>query len=90
MYNSLRHCGLWSARLLCPWNSPDKNTGVSCHFLLQGNLPDPEIEPWSPALQADSLPPEPPQKALQVVRKRAKADQSQTQCPLSPAAGVTS
>ena len=20
----------------CPWNSPDKNTGVSCHFLLQG------------------------------------------------------
>ena len=24
------------ARLLCPWNSPDKNTGVGCHFLLQG------------------------------------------------------
>ena len=22
-------------RLLCPWNSPDKNTGVGCHFLLQ-------------------------------------------------------
>ena len=22
-------------RLLCPWDSPDKNTGVSCHFLLQ-------------------------------------------------------
>ena len=22
-------------RLLCPWNSPAKNTGVSCHFLLQ-------------------------------------------------------
>ena len=22
--------------LLCPWNSPGKNTGVSCHFLLQG------------------------------------------------------
>ena len=21
---------------LCPWNSPSKNTGVSCHFLLQG------------------------------------------------------
>ena len=21
---------------LCPWNSPDKNTGVGCHFLLQG------------------------------------------------------
>ena len=23
-------------RLLCPWNSPGKNTGVSCHALLQG------------------------------------------------------
>ena len=22
-------------RLLCPWNSPGKNTGVGCHFLLQ-------------------------------------------------------
>ena len=20
---------------LCPWNSPGKNTGVGCHFLLQ-------------------------------------------------------
>ena len=24
------------ARLLCPWNSPGKNTGVGCHALLQG------------------------------------------------------
>ena len=24
------------ARLLCPCNFPDKNTGVGCHFLLQG------------------------------------------------------
>ena len=23
-------------RLLCPWDSPGKSTGVSCHFLLQG------------------------------------------------------
>ena len=22
------------ARLLCPWNSPGKNTGVDCNFLL--------------------------------------------------------
>ena len=22
-------------RLPCPWDSPDKNTGVGCHFLLQ-------------------------------------------------------
>ena len=24
--------------LLCPWDSPDKNTGEGCHFLLQGIL----------------------------------------------------
>ena len=24
---------------LCPWDSPDKNTGVSCHSLLQGVFP---------------------------------------------------
>ena len=25
--------------LLCPWNSPDKNTGVGCQFLLQAIFP---------------------------------------------------
>ena len=29
--------------------SPHKNIGVGCHFLLQENLPDPEIKPASPA-----------------------------------------
>ena len=24
------------ARLLCPWDSPGKNTGMRCHFFLQG------------------------------------------------------
>ena len=23
-------------RLLCPWDSPGKNTGMGCYFLLQG------------------------------------------------------
>ena len=27
------------ARLLCPWDSPGKSTGVGCHALLQGILP---------------------------------------------------
>ena len=27
--------GLYTARLFCPWDSPDKNTGVGCHDLLQ-------------------------------------------------------
>ena len=26
-------------RLLCPWDSPGKKTGVGCHFLLQGIFP---------------------------------------------------
>ena len=26
---------LYPTRLLCAWNSPGKNTGVGCHFLLQ-------------------------------------------------------
>ena len=30
-------CGLQPTRLLCPWDSPAKNTGVGCHVLLQGN-----------------------------------------------------
>ena len=30
---------LYTTRLLCPWNSPVKNTEVGCHFLLQGILP---------------------------------------------------
>ena len=34
--DSLRPPGLCSSRLLCPWDSPGKNTGVGCHFLLQG------------------------------------------------------
>ena len=37
-------------------DSPDKNTGVGCHFLLQGDLPNPGIELAFPALQAESLP----------------------------------
>ena len=33
---------------------------MDCHFLLQGDHPDPGIEPGSSALQADALPSEPP------------------------------
>ena len=34
--DSLRPGGLQLTRLLCPWDSPDKNTGVGSHALLQG------------------------------------------------------
>ena len=33
--DSVRPYGLQPTRLLRPWDSPGKNTGVGCHFLLQ-------------------------------------------------------
>ena len=37
--DSLRTHGLQPTRLLCPWNSPGKNTKVECHSLLQRIFP---------------------------------------------------
>ena len=39
--------GLQPAGLLCPWDLPGKNTGVGCHFLLQGIFP---TQRWNPSL----------------------------------------
>ena len=101
MSDSVRPHRCQPTRLPRPWDSPGKNTGAGCHFLLQlrclvvsnslqprgysppgssvrgrqeywsglplpspGDLPDPGIKesvsPVSSALQADSLPAEPP------------------------------
>ena len=46
------------------WDSPGKNTGVGCHPLLQGIFPTQGIKPGSLALQANSLPSEPPGKPV--------------------------
>ena len=35
MSDSVRPHRWQPTRLLCPWDSPGKNTGVGCHFLLQ-------------------------------------------------------
>ena len=35
----------WPGRLLCPWDSPGKNTGVGCHFLLQRIFPTQGLNP---------------------------------------------
>ena len=43
----LQPFGLQPARLLSPWDCPGSNTEVGCHFLLQGSLPNPGIEPTS-------------------------------------------
>ena len=56
-------------RFLCPWDFPDKNTGVGCHFLLQGSF---STQGWNPHLlrllhwQVDSLPLAPPGKPVLV------------------------
>ena len=48
-------CSLQSHELY--WDFQDKNTGVGCHFLLQGIFLIPvAIETGSPTLQEDSLP----------------------------------
>ena len=51
MSDSVRPHGLQPTRLLRPWDSPGKNTGVGCHFLLQNTLERinsriPEAEEW--------------------------------------------
>ena len=50
MSDSLRPHGLYST-----WSFPGQNTGVGSRSLLQGYLPNPGIEPSSPAFQIDSL-----------------------------------
>ena len=37
--DSLQPCGLHPSILFCPWNFPGENTGVGCHFVLQGIFP---------------------------------------------------
>ena len=57
--------GLLSTRLLCPWNSPGRNTGVGCHFILQRIFPTQASNPWNPWLlhwQSGSFITEPPGK----------------------------
>ena len=39
MSYSVKPYGLHPARLLCPWNSLGKDTGVGCHALFQGIFP---------------------------------------------------
>ena len=57
--NSLWSHELYHARLLCPWSFPGKNTGVGCHFLLEGVFHTQGSNPHLLCLlhwQADSLP----------------------------------
>ena len=65
--DSLWSYGLSSARLLCPRDSPGKNTGVGCHVLLQGIFLTQGSNPCLLHLlhwQAGSLPLAPPGKPM--------------------------
>ena len=54
--------GLKLARLFCPWGFLGNNTGLGCHFLLHGSLPNPGIKPASMALAGGFFSTEPPVK----------------------------
>ena len=43
MSDSVRPHRQQPTRLLCPWDSPGKNTGVGCHFLLPLRFPALEV-----------------------------------------------
>ena len=45
---SLRSHELQPAKLLCPWDSPSKNTGVGCLSLRQGIFPNQGLNPGIP------------------------------------------
>ena len=67
-------CPLQPARLLCPWNSRGKNTGVGCHSFLQGTFPMQGLN-LSLLHCRHSLPSEPPWKSEKVQQRDSKADQ---------------
>ena len=65
--DSLWSHGLQYTRLICPWDSPGKNTGEGCHFLLQGSS-DPGIERSFPAQLGRFFTTEPPGKPNNTLR----------------------
>ena len=77
--DSLWPCGLQPSRLLCPWDSLGKNTGVSCHTLFQGLFPTQGLNPrllHLLHLQAGSLPLVPPGKPKILIIMGAKCTTS--------------
>ena len=62
MFDFLQPHGLQPTRLLCPWGFSRQEHWGGLPCSPPGDLPNPGIEPRSPALQADFLPSEPPGK----------------------------
>ena len=82
MSNSLWPHGLYPTRLLFPWGFCKQEywSGLPCPP--PGDLFKPGSEPRSPAVQADSLPSEPPVKSLEL-RVTSKYGNWQQNAPIS-------
>ena len=65
--NSFGPHGLQSTRLLCPWGFSRQASWSGLSGPPPGDLPNPGIEPRSPALQANSLQTEPLGKPYYVI-----------------------
>ena len=78
-----QHYGMWTTRLLCPWDSPGKNTRVGYCVLLQEIFLSQGLNPHFLGLlhwQAGSLPLVPPAKQFQLFRKVACKSGIQFSC----------
>ena len=62
------------ARLLCPWDSPGKNTGVGCHFLLQGIFPTQGLNPGLPHCRQTLYRPSHPEQVASLCPMTKEAD----------------
>ena len=98
MSNYLGPHGLEPTRLLCPWNFPDRSTGVACPSLLQGGLADQGIKPGiklkspSPALAGEFFTTAPPRKPEVECGEKNKSPHSEWKPPMTlsrPALGLT-
>ena len=79
--DSLQPHGLQPTRLLCPWDFPGKNTGVGCHFLLQGIfLTQGSKSAVSPALAGGFFTTAPPGKPLLTVSSDGKESACNAGC----------
>ena len=72
LFDSLRRHGLLPIRVLCLWTFSRQEYWSGLSFPFPGYLLNPEIEPGSPALWADSLPSEPPGKPRERKTQREK------------------
>ena len=79
--DSLWPHGLQLIRLLCPWDSPGKSVGVSCHFLLQKGVRFSSFQ-FSHSGVSDSLRPHEPQHARPSCPSQTPGVHSNP-CPLS-------